>query len=244
MVLAEQPKPQQRTRPGDRPSCQWNGLNERNEAAAALTIPVTRSYVSNVTIVMAVDLAAKYSAVCFMDHNYKVLSQFDSLDKSEDLFVDELAWSFEATNSALWPEVMVIEDLPHKLPYSTLIKRVCRLQGRIIQRIGEHAGAALFLAPAEWRRTYDGMGRGTGPTVVFPVAASFGYRPPDLTSRARGIGGNTVANKVASDYCAAYLIARWAVDTKRQHGTYDVPGTSRYDTKVIKKKDFADAENS
>lgn len=190
--------------------------------------------------VLAVDLAARYSAACLMSDDFKVLHQVDSWGCTESVFVDEISrwWSYDRTPQ---PEVMVVEDLPHGLNYSTLIKTVCRLQGRIYHHMQDNYTAGddiLFLAPAEWRKTFEGMGRGTGPKIVVEVAARYGYTPPaDLMTRAKGNGGKTVADKVATDYCSAYLIARWAVNTKKVHGTYDIVGTSRYTTKVIKKKD-------
>lgn len=193
--------------------------------------------------VLAVDLAAKYSAACLMTNEYKVLHQVDSWGCTEDVFLKELCRPFTWGNP---PSVMVVEDLPHGLNYSTLIKTVCRLQGRLyegMQALGR-GDQILYLAPAEWRKTYEGMGRGTGPKVVVEVAARYGYAPPtDLMTRAKGNGGKTVADKVATDYCSAYLIARWAVTTKKQKGTYDIVGTSRHNSKVIKKKDV-DAEDN
>jgi len=192
--------------------------------------------------VLAVDLAAKYSAACLMDENYTVLNQFDSWGISEDEFLHLLVTPWFAWEKDP-PDVMVVEDLPHGLKYSTLVKTVCRLQGRIVQAMFDAPEICdkdiLFIAPAEWRRTFPGLERGTGPDAVVPVAAGFGYEPPDLTERAKAVkGGKAIARKVATDYCAAYLIARWAVTTHKEHGTYDVVGTSRYDTDVIRKKDF------
>ena len=191
--------------------------------------------------VLAVDLAAKYSAACLMDEDFMVRAQFDSWDKSEEEFLARLTDTFTQPHG---PDLMAVEDLPHGLPYSTLVKTVCRLQGRVVHAM--HMAFArrnvLFVAPATWRAHYTGMERGTGPQAVFPVSERYGYTPPDLSIRAKDNGGKSRATKVASDYCSAYLIARWAIDMKKQYGTYDVPGTSRYDTAVIRKKDFDDQD--
>jgi hypothetical protein len=200
-----------------------------------------------VTVLLAVDLAAKYSAACLMRDDYQVLHQFDSWGLSEADFVYRLThyWTWHDTDKT--PRIMVVEDLPHGLKYSTLIKAVCRIQGRIAQALDDSPeGAAedmVFVAPATWRAHYEGMERGTGAEAVFPASRAFGYSPPDLMRRAKGNGGKTRARKVASDYCSAYLIARWAVDMKKTHETYDVPGTSRYNTAVIRKKDFDDQDS-
>jgi hypothetical protein len=198
--------------------------------------------------VLAVDLAAKYSAACLMDDDFTILGQFDSWQRTEEQFIYAIVthWAF-GVGEKQFPEILVIEDLPHGLKYSTLIKTVLRLQGRIVQAMHEMPNGMtediLFAAPAEWRKTYDGMGRGTGPEIVVPVSERYGYVPPDLTDRAKGVkGGRAIARKVVTDYCSAYLIARWALTAKQQYGTYDIVGTSRYTTKAILKKDF-NAEN-
>lgn len=192
--------------------------------------------------ILAVDLAAKYSAACLMRDDYTVISQFDSFAVSEDLFVSTLVSAFRWEPDGVPPDVMIVEDLPHGLNYTTGVKAVLRLQGRIVEAMHEAVGEWLdivFAAPAAWRAHYPEAKRGTGPEIVFPISAAFGYTPPaDLEIRTKGKGGPSRARKIASDYCSAYLIGRWAVDMHKQHHTYDVPGTSRYDTKEIKKKDF------
>jgi hypothetical protein len=192
--------------------------------------------------VLAVDLAAKFSAFCVMPSSGEVLHEEDSFGRSEEAFLDAITANYETNNA----EVLVVEDLPHGLSYTKTVKAVCRLQGRIVQQFydGGSWQPILFVAPAAWRAHYDGMQRGTGPEAVFDASTVLGYYPPDITARAKGNGGPSRARKVASDYCSAFLIARWALDMKAKYGTYDVPGTSRYDTAVILKKDFkASAEN-
>lgn len=200
--------------------------------------------------VLAVDLAAKYSAACLMNDDYEVLCQFDSFLQSEDAFVHRLtsAWTriTAVEKEAAVPAAMVVEDLPHGLPYSKLVKKVLRLQGRIVQAMTETTDGdredVVFVAPATWRAHFDGMQKGTGSRVVVPVSARFGYTPPDISARAKGFGGKARSDKVATDYCSAYLIGRWAIDMVKKYGDFDVAGTSRYDTDVILKKDF-DAKN-
>jgi hypothetical protein len=191
--------------------------------------------------ILAVDLAAKYSAACLMNDDYKVISQFDSWVNDEDVFVHKLA-VHRYNDGPSTPDVMIVEDLPHGLNYTKLVKKVLRLQGRIVHAMNMyHPGGAkliVFAAPNAWRAHFQGMERGTGSAAVFPVSAGFGYVPPDFTERTKGKGGNGLATKIASDYCSAYLIARWAIDMNTRYGTYDVPGTSRYDTDPILKKDF------
>ncbi len=191
--------------------------------------------------VLAIDLAAKYSAACLMTERYEVVEQFDSWGPEEATFIWRIADTYTEAN------VLMIEDLPHGLTYNQTTKKVCRLQGRIFHacRAGNRYADEdiVFAAPAEWRKHY-GLKRGTGPDIVVPTAAEFGYTPPDLSERAKGVkGGKAIARKVQTDYCSAYLIARWALDMKGIHGTYEVVGTSRYNTEVIRKKDVDDKDS-
>jgi hypothetical protein len=194
-----------------------------------------------VTFVLAVDLAAKYSAACLMNDRYEVLDQFDSWTNDESTFIHKLGmpWFYAGANT---PDVMVVEDLPHGLAYTKLLKRVLRLQGRITQTMNFYTvngvQQVLFAAPIAWRSHFKGMERGTGAEAVFPVSAGLGYQPPSFAERTKGKGGKGLAHKIESDYCSAYLIGRWAIDMHRQYGTFDVVGTSRYDTDPILKKDF------
>ncbi len=173
-----------------------------------------------------------------MDRDYHIITQFDSWTVSEEQFIYRITGHWLDGEGA--PDVAVIEDLPHGLNYTRTVKRVLRLQGRIAQAMYEVPGGGIedivFLAPNAWRAHYD-LKNGTGAAIVVPTAATLGYHPPDLTSRAKGNGGRTVATKVATDYCAAFLIARFAVDMEKEHGTYDVVGTSRYHTDVVRKKE-------
>lgn len=194
--------------------------------------------------VLAVDLAAKYSAACLMDDGYRVLDQFDSFGLTETEFVS-LCCAYMRETPDQWRipvEQIIIEDLPHGLSYGSTVKAVCRLQGRFFQTLDLYGrgGDTLFLAPATWRAHFAGLERGTGAYAVIPVASQLGYTPAwtDLYERAKGNGGKSRAQKIASDYCSAYLIGRWAIDVKKQYGMFDVPGTARYDTKAILKKDF------
>lgn len=184
---------------------------------------------------LAVDLAAKFSAACLMTGG-KVTWQCDSWQKTESDFIDLVTGIFDPDddlNMPPQPDVLVIEDLPHGVKYLPNVKDVCRLQGRIVERMHSYnaLGRVLFTPPNEWRHHYgESLKRGTGPDAVVPVAASLGYTPPDLTGRT-GKGEKATARKVATDYCAAFLIARWAQGTFESTGTYDQPRTSRY-TKV------------
>jgi hypothetical protein len=174
-------------------------------------------------MIVAVDLAARFSAVTVMGDGREVLQQYDTWRISERTFISMLVSSAEN------PKVsdVVIEDLPHGLKFATLIKRVCRLQGRI-----EHAfdlkdvrHKIMWCPPALWQRYFDGVWR-KGPVGSAQAAEALGYLPPDLHSNEHGKDRQT-ARKVETDYVSSFLIAWWALDTLEQQGTLDVPSTSR-----------------
>ncbi len=179
--------------------------------------------------VLAVDLAAKYSAACWVEDTGQVRWQVDSWGRGEAEFIELLTVPWYAA-SPDQPAVMAVEDLPHRLPFSSLVKRVARIQGRIVDRMDRlgRLDRVLFVPPALWRKNYAGLERGTGPDAVLPVSAGLGYTPPNLSDRCVKAGDKAIARKVATDYCAAYLIGRWAVTTHAATGTYAATGTSTY----------------
>ncbi len=179
--------------------------------------------------VVAVDLAAKYSAAVTVTRGGIVLSQVDSWGRDDTGFLATITaeWSFGNP-----PAALVVEDLPHGVPYMTVTKQVCRLQGRLIDRmLGYGAGhALLWAAPIAWRTHFD-LKRGSGAQAVVDTAAAHGYAPPDLSARVVGRGDKAIARKVATDYAAAYLIARWFIDAYHHAAeTFDIPGITRQPT--------------
>lgn len=184
--------------------------------------------------IIAVDLAAKYSAFVQLGPTGLVLDQYDSAGRSEDDFITMISVTYDYEPTVQ----LVIEDLPHGVEYRGLVKRVCQIQGRIYERFHGmgRAHEVLFVDPATWRRKYPELRkRGTGMEAVVPVAFDAGYSPPELVQLAGPRGGKALVSKVQTDYCAAYLIGLWALETFADYGTYDVPGTSRYGRPTIKK---------
>ncbi len=175
---------------------------------------------------VAVDLAAKYSAAIEMDSDGKVLNQVDSWGLTESEFLYEVTKPWYYGNR---PDLLVVEDLPHGVPFMINTKTVCRMQGRIFDRLwGLDAWRSLvFVAPAAWRKHWE-LKNGTGPDAVVRVAGLNGYTAPDLSHRVIGKGDKAIARKVATDYCAAYLIAGWFQDMVEITGSTTFPGTSLY----------------
>jgi hypothetical protein len=136
------------------------------------------------------------------------------------------------------PDVIAVEDLPHSLKFASLVKSVCRLQGRLIAALEERglADRVLFVPPACWQRHFDGVWR-QGKDGSHAKAVELGYTPPPMLERyAEQLAALTGAPRSAlrsklvkalTDYEDAFLIARWALDVRRDKGTFDVPSTQR-----------------
>ncbi len=186
---------------------------------------------------VAVDLAAKFSAACWLGDQRQVLAQWDSWQHTETTFIGLITSPWAGRSEPL-PYALLVEDLPHRLSFIGPVKHVCRIQGRIVERMAAlgHERDVVFVPPTEWRKYYPALRkRGSGPKEVVPVAATYGdYEPPDLAHRLRGDRGEkALARKVQTDYCAAYLIAFWGLSCWYNYGSFDVPGTHRYGHPVV-----------
>lgn len=193
--------------------------------------------------IIAVDLAAKFSAaVCIGEpaeaHGTPtIVSQWDSWQRSQSEFITETCAAFDplhryafTSTPRVVPDALIVEDLPQRVPWMSTVKDVCRLQGRFIERMHDYGQLhkLVFAPPHAWRRTYPGLERGTGPDAVVAVAARKGYTPPDLSERCGPQKGTrSTARKVATDYCAAFLIANWAYEHHYWNGSFDAPTTTR-----------------
>jgi hypothetical protein len=193
--------------------------------------------------IMAVDLAARYSAAVRMSYTeppypaeFQVTSSWNSWKPTEMEFVHQICSPFsgEPTLPSKVPEVMLIEDLPHGLKFAALVKRVCRLQGRIVELMEQygHRDKILFVPPALWQRYYKRVADEKWPDAVVPVAERHGYKPPNLVEEGMKAVERNTAKKVMTDYCASYLIGFWGLAQLETHGTFDIEGTQRYTDKV------------
>lgn len=178
---------------------------------------------------IAVDLAERYSGAVAMDDAGRVIHQWHSYDLSTEDFLTGITTPF-----VYWhddpPHTLVVEDVPHGLPFQGGVRKVCRLQGRIIERMASWGieDRILFYPPALWQREM-GVWR-QGPEIVIPVSAELGYHPPNLVTPEMKKTATKKAEKIMSDYCAAFLMGRCAQKFKVEQGTYDVNQSSRYVT--------------
>lgn len=190
--------------------------------------------------IVAVDLAARYSAAVKLNYTeapyppeLRVTSSWNSWKPTEMEFVHQICSPF-AVRDSYTPEVMLIEDLPHGLKFAALVKRVCRIQGRIVELMEQYGqrGKILFVPPALWQRHYKRVADEKWPDAVVPVAHRHGYTAPNLVEEGMKAVERNTAKKVMTDYCAAYLIGYWGLEQLEKQGTFDVDGTQRYTDKV------------
>jgi hypothetical protein len=190
-------------------------------------------------LVQSIDLAARLSASVLMGSGREVVDQWDTVGLGESGVVQRVASRFHPGCSEDVPSVLVIEDLPHKLPFASLVKAVCRLQGRIVQQMDAYGAAdrVLFIPPALWQRHFQGVWR-RGPAEYAALAREMGYEPPNLLEEREGellaLRGRERSQlraklkKAMTDYVDAYLIAVWAHETVERHGTLSVPSVQWY----------------
>lgn len=181
---------------------------------------------------VAVDLAAKFSAACWLDDTMRVINQWDSWQRSQRDFINLITGPFIDPRRGT-PSWLVIEDLPARVPFMTVVRDVCRLQGRIAHCMDnlDALDRIVLVQPATWKAHFSGLERGTPADAVLDVAEEqYGYTPPPLAHRCVKRGDKAHARKVATDYAAAYLIGRWAHDHLAAHGHLNAPRTSRYVT--------------
>jgi hypothetical protein len=186
--------------------------------------------------VLGIDLASKQSAWNLMQADGQVYAQGDSYGINESHFVNRLIDTAVDSDVA----AIVIEDLPHRLPFASLVKTVCRMQGRIVQLADDNRvlDRIIFIPPALWQRTFDGVWRGKE-VGALAAANKLGYEPPDLLANdprfeLEGLHGKprakvrNAAKKSQSDYVDAFLISTWAQNTWAEQATLDVKSTQRY----------------
>lgn len=184
--------------------------------------------------IAALDFAAKHSACCVIDMAGTVLDEFSSALKSDTEFLGQVDWAASQPHhfGGKWyePSVLLIEDLPIGVKYMGVVKQVCQLQGRLIDRLDRSGslGKLVFVPPATWQRTFPGVWR-QGPEAVLPVAKElFDYDPPDTGWQRLHHAERRIAKKSLTDFAAAFLIARWGLAEWETNETFDAPTTLRY----------------
>lgn len=167
--------------------------------------------VNQTRLVLGVDLASRYSAAVLWDaQGGQVVTEFDSVGQDAASWVDLLC----GVARGLAKPTVVVEDVPPRIQWAGPVKRVCRLQGRILQALPDTP--VWFVPPAIWQRTFEGVWRGKEDGAA-AAAERLDYHPPQLVGdpRFEPLGKTPserkrLAKKVMSDYVDAFLIAHWA----------------------------------
>jgi hypothetical protein len=135
----------------------------------------------------------------------EVADEFDSKQCNEPEFVDLIVAHLAGGHS------LAIEDIPPLYRFDLPAKKVCLLQGRILQRcedaVGPDKAADLltWIQPSRWLHHHGWRGKKkSGSTAAYAKekCAELGYTPPE---HSRG-------SKLLQDYRDAYLLAVAARD--------------------------------
>lgn len=180
------------------------------------------------TILLAVDLAAKLSAAVQRGAGGEVTLQFDSRGKSPLAFCKEIA---QASRSS---DIVVVEDVPYGISSQMMIKPVLRLQGALISYLIALGAfeSTIFMVPSVWMKDFPGTQHAT--TKGLSKSASdqeridtarfhaerLGYTPPDLVAdwehhcsvegRKALKKDTNVLTKSMTDYVSAFLMSEYA----------------------------------
>lgn len=175
--------------------------------------------------VLAVDLASKFSAVCVLDEDGKVLSEYDSAGKSSFQLVKEIAQSAKSFDVS----VVMVEDVPHGINKLFMVKSVLRLQGMLILAliIADKLDVTFFVTPNSWMKHFNcvkkrGQSDADHIEDLRSAAAYLGYTAPDLVAdyiKSLPEGTKVLKKhtnpleKSRTDYVAAFLIGQWLLAT-------------------------------
>lgn len=170
---------------------------------------------------VSVDLASKFSAFCCMDKDGQVLTEENTGKGILAWWIREMLAPFSVFSESQ-PKILLIEDLPHGVPYREVVKEVCRIQGRILQEADKDFrpdAEIWFIQPQLWQRHFEGVYRG-GPGGAAAAALALGYEPPDLLTGTHG-KDRVTARKLMTDHVDSFLMGRWFCDKYQEHGSTD-----------------------
>ncbi len=180
---------------------------------------------------MAVDLAAKFSAMCLMDASGAVVGEWHSWGMSP------VEWVLTISSKALIPEVIVVEDLPFGAGQTKTVRDVYRLQGRLIVALerNDYESKLVWIAPKLWQDSYkpNGMKPGDKKAARAIALEKYGYEPPELLHKDLHGADRVHARKTMEDHVDAFLIARYMLEQYRYYGSFEnaidsIPRLERY----------------
>lgn len=138
---------------------------------------------------LTVDLASKFSAAMLRDGQGQVHWQGDSSDSSAHEWVGTLSTLAKGVLSKGHELHILVEDVPYGISNQAMVKPVLRLQGMLIQALGE--AEFYFINPSTWQKDYPGvarspkgMSKADGARARIEAARieamQLGYHAPDL----------------------------------------------------------------
>ena len=176
-------------------------------------------------MILAVDLAAKFSGACRMTGAGEVLNEWSSWGMTETNWVNSLAANLAHA------EIMLIEDLPFGLKLSKTVRDVYRLQGRIIENVhnrmlyawGNNFRKIVFVQPQVWQLHFkpDGMKAGDKVAARRIALEKYGYSPPELLHKDLHGKDRQSARKAMEDHVDAFMIARYMLEQVQLFGSVD-----------------------
>lgn len=170
----------------------------------------------------------------------KAPSEFSAAEyPDERSAVAAITQRFDRSLYVAWPDILIIEEMPHGVAWGEGVKNTIRMQGRIIERMEQwgHKDKILFLQPMTWQSDLK-MNRKTV-TEQAAFAVTLGYAPPDLVKihidTYKNLHGKERAavrgklKKLMEDHVSAFLMYAWAVGKWGRDGTFDdIKGAQRY----------------
>lgn len=171
-------------------------------------------------MILAVDLASKFSAACLMDLHGSVTTEWHSWGLSEASWVNSLVVQSK------FAEIVLIEDLPFALRISKTVRDVYRLQGRIIENMSDdilNISKMVFIPPKLWQDYFkpDGMKSGDKKAAKKIAEEKYGYIAPQLLHKELHGVDRTHARKSMEDHTDAFLIARYMLEQVKEYGSID-----------------------
>ncbi len=179
--------------------------------------------------ILAVDLASKFSAACVMTPSGHVHDEWHSWGRSSADWIESLTG---------WTDtILVVEDIPHGLKLSKIVRDVYRLQGKIIYGLEANGGteSLVWIPPKLWQDYYkpDGMKSGDKKAAKSIAAEKYGYNPPELLHKDLHGIDRVHARKTMEDHVDAFLIAQYVREQAEAYGSVDaaieaIPRLERY----------------
>lgn len=175
-------------------------------------------------MILAVDLAAKFSAACLMDVSGTVVCEIHSWG------IDPHWWATSVAVLSDRAEVVLVEDLPFSIGQTKTTRDAYRVQGRVVQELDHRSQGKklVWTPPILWQSHFEGMRTGKKltskhlkDTAKKIAEEKYGYTPPQLLHKDLHGIDRTHARKTMEDHIDAFLMARYMLEQAQEHGSID-----------------------